>query len=485
MPISDTYARVLCSSIIIDREGRQRKKIDTGSLKESIRLNGVINPIIVNAQLELVAGERRLTSSLELGLLDIPVRFLDELDPIERQIIELEENLKRSDLDWKDQVRAIGHIHQLYVNRDSTWTQAKTADSLGVTPGWVSTWLKVHTHIDNPRVSGCPGINAAANLLSRLDSRMADAALSDLLEDTAKAFPQEARPLDGVDPEGVQATKNPGVLRGLALAQGPLSTYPARSNPVPPLLVPKPESILNVSFLDWAPHYTGQKFNFIHCDFPYGIDAFAGSMGASGNASSADLGEAGIAGRQKHLYDDSPDTYWQLISCLCENLDKLAAHSTHLMFWFSMNYYRETLTAFAKLAPDLAFNPMPLIWMKSDNRGVLPDAKRGPRQIYETCLIASREDRLIAKAKSNAYQAPSDKQYHHSTKPEPMLRYFMEMFVDNSTRMLDPTCGSGSSLRAAESLGASSVTGLEIDPEHYESAKGALRKFRLLQGATK
>jgi len=45
----------------------------------------------------------------------------------------------------------------------------------------------------------------------------------------------------------------------------------------------------------------------------------------------------------------------------------------------------------------------------------------------------------------------------------------MQMFVDENTTLLDPTCGSGSALRAAESLGARHVLGLEKDEEY---AKG-------------
>jgi predicted RNA methylase len=55
------------------------------------------------------------------------------------------------------------------------------------------------------------------------------------------------------------------------------------------------------------------------------------------------------------------------------------------------------------------------------------------------------------------------------------------MFVDQTTKMFDPTCGSGSSLRAAESMGAEHVLGLERDPEHFESATSAYRKFRILK----
>jgi len=161
------------------------------------------------------------------------------------------------------------------------------------------------------------------------------------------------------------------------------------------------------------------------------------------------------------------------------------APSAHLIFWFSMEYYWLTLERFRKWAPSLTVQVFPLIWHKSDNVGILADPKRGPRRIYETALIASREDRFIVKSVSNHYSCPTDKAHHPSTKPEPMLRYFFQMFVDEHTRMLDPTCGGGSALRAAESLGAGHVLGLEKSEQYYNNAVTALRTFRTLRAVNK
>ena len=51
-----------------------------------------------------------------------------------------------------------------------------------------------------------------------------------------------------------------------------------------------------------------------------------------------------------------------------------------------------------------------------------------------------------------------------------MLEYFLSMFVDNSTRMLDPTCGSASALKACSKLGAKYALGLELNQDYYNSA---------------
>jgi hypothetical protein len=244
---------------------------------------------------------------------------------------------------------------------------------------------------------------------------------------------------------------------------------------VAPPPVPNPESILNTSFIDWAPTYEGQKFNLIHCDFPYGIELFSGPQGRG-----SELGMDGRVG-----YKDDAGTYWALVKSLCENLNRLMSVSGHLMFWLSADHkiITETVNVFNELAPSLVFQKFPLIWSKSDNAGIASDPRMGPRHTYEACLMATRGARQIVKVKADSYNAPTDKKLHPSTKPEPMLRHFMEMLVDDTTIMLDPTCGSGASLRAAESLGAKHVLGLEIDKQYVEPARLALKQARQKRAA--
>jgi DNA modification methylase len=55
------------------------------------------------------------------------------------------------------------------------------------------------------------------------------------------------------------------------------------------------------------------------------------------------------------------------------------------------------------------------------------------------------------------------------------------MFTDENTVMLDPTCGSGSALRAAESLGAAYILGVEINGDFTERANLALEASRRMK----
>jgi DNA modification methylase len=186
-------------------------------------------------------------------------------------------------------------------------------------------------------------------------------------------------------------------------------------------------------------------------------------------------------------YEDDQETYRNLTEALCLNLDKIMSISGHLMFWFSPKWEIEKWTreCFARLAPSIGWTRYNLVWLKSDNAGIAASPQYEPRHIYETCLLGSRGKRPIVKIVADAYSCPTDKTLHVSCKPEPMLRHFMQMLVDENTSMLDPTAGSGSALRAAESLGAKRVFGLERDPKMVEMALRALKNERLKRSASR
>jgi ParB/RepB/Spo0J family partition protein len=460
MKLQSGASLVSIDSIKVLRDERHRREIKTEDLERSISKRGLLNPIIISDTGELKAGERRLTACKNLGMAKILARKVSDLSPVEAQIIELEENIKRSDLEWQELAKALARIHDLYTLEDPSWTLENTADECAITKGTVSLYLSVHAEMGNERVAKATTVREAYNLLARRSQRNAGLALQELLDGPDASQAPALSPADEKEAQALIELGQPLPPR-LLVAKAPQVEK-----------VPDPEVIVEASFLDWAPRYRGPKFNLIHCDFPYGIDFAKGPQGRSGEISS--------------LYQDTPDVYQALLYCLCNNLDKIMSVSSHLMFWLSADtkIMGETLAIFSRLAPSLSFHKFPLIWHKSDNAGIASDPRHGPRHVYEVCLLATRGQRQIAKIKSDTYAAPTDKKLHPSAKPEPMLRHFMEMLVDDTTSLLDPTCGSASSLRAADSLGATRVLGLEMDPQYLAPARSAFKQARLLRDAS-
>lgn len=433
------------AEIQVLREARQRRSLPLDGLKESIAKHGIANPIIVRRDLRLVAGERRLQSAIELGLALVPCRYFESMDETEAQIIELEENLKRLDLEWQDKCRAVGVIHQLYCSRDPEWTPAETAAAIGQSASQTSKDLRLWAEIEagNQKVLENPRKEAAYNILTRRDQRESARELEELIE---------------ANPARHQTPATPAGARPLAGAVGEPSAAP-----------PPPVEVLNQSFLDWAPSYSGPKFNFLHCDFPYGIEFAHGEQGGKG---------------QEGIYDDSKEVYFELLDCFVKNFENFATHSCHLIFWFSMRHYEATRQIFRNHLPSLTIIPHPLIWGKTDNSGIIGDVRRNPRHIYENALFGFRGGRTVVQSVGDFYGAPTDRALHPSAKPEPVLKHFFRLVVDDQTSLLDPTCGAGSALRAADAMGAQRVLGLEIDPIHAETARVALSNSRRLRHAS-
>ncbi len=422
---SGNFRSLPISSITINPD-RQRKDLgNVAELAESIQRLGLINPIVVDLESVLVAGERRLTACLSLGWTSIPAQFTNDISEYELQCIELEENVKRKDLTWQEEAQAVERFHNLKLANEDGWINDNTAEALGLSVQHVGKLIAVAKEIPtNTKVAEALALTAAINLVTRSTERRKTAALDNVGVQLAQVIPP------AVDEETGEVI------------------LVAEREPAP---------LLHCSFHDWQPGYDGSKFNLIHCDFPYGINV------ANSPRQSAALAD---------YYPDSPDIYWALLDRLALAMDNVVADSANLIFWFSMDFYCETKKLLELMG--WTVNPFPLIWHKSDNSGIAPDPQRWPRRTYETAFVASRGERPLTSAgpRSNSIAYPGSRAdaIHISEKPLEMVKHFMSMYCDEYSMVLDPTCGSAAALKAAKSLGATRVLGLEQDPEFHAIA---------------
>ena len=411
---SGEYSTIPISEISINRSERIRREPDPEKISEladSIARLGLIHAPVVTRDFVLVSGETRLLACQELGWDRVTVQWSDSLDPQELLALELEENIKRYALPWQDECDAIKKYHEVQRSLDPNWNIEATAKAIGYkSMSAVYDRIEVGTALaaGHERATAAVTYSVAKNLVKR---------------------------------EAVRARADELVTLGIIENNAPSK---------------KKSPFLNVSFIDWVETYSGPPFNFIHCDFPYGIDADTFHQSA---------------GSAMGTYKDDFKTYERLLDCLLSNREKLLGASGHILFWFSMRHYSYTLE---RLSEFFWIDPYPLIWHKSDNKGTLPDPKRGPRRIYEVAFLCSYGDRPIISPVSNLVSSPTVRVGEHmSEKSEDMLASFFKMIVDGKTRMLDPTCGSGSALRAARRLGAIEVLGLELSPEFCSLAERA------------
>ncbi|GAB4371867.1 MAG: ParB N-terminal domain-containing protein [Spirochaetales bacterium] len=77
---------------------RVRKSLgDLNSLMESIRKYGLLQPIVVDSDYNLIAGYRRYMAAKQLGWQTIPVVVINRTEDVDHLEIELEENIQRKD----------------------------------------------------------------------------------------------------------------------------------------------------------------------------------------------------------------------------------------------------------------------------------------------------------------------------------------------------------------------------------------------------
>src|SRR5437899_4924393 len=120
IPMSKEGEALVPQMIAVDqiRPSRQqvRSRFDAeplGELAESIRLHGVLQPLLVRRHVdgyELIAGERRWRAERFAGLVSVPAVVRGEAGNDEQLVLGLIENLQRTDLDPIEEARGLRRL---------------------------------------------------------------------------------------------------------------------------------------------------------------------------------------------------------------------------------------------------------------------------------------------------------------------------------------------------------------------------------------
>jgi len=132
-------------------EHRIREELgDIKGLAESIRKFGLLHPLVLDKNMTLISAERRLKAIQMLGWEEVDASVLVEVDELEKKKIELEENIRRKDLTWSEEIKAKKQLHDLLqkmsggIKRlEGYWAISDTAELLGEAVGKVSQDLQL------------------------------------------------------------------------------------------------------------------------------------------------------------------------------------------------------------------------------------------------------------------------------------------------------------------------------------------------------
>lgn len=114
---------------------RERIRLDVGDIKslaDSIQKYGLLQPILIDLDYNLIAGYRRYLAVRSLGWEFIEVRILDLKSQKDRYLLELEENKHRLDFSDKE-IELSTQIMERYTENNFLYTLKKI---------WTYLWRK-------------------------------------------------------------------------------------------------------------------------------------------------------------------------------------------------------------------------------------------------------------------------------------------------------------------------------------------------------
>jgi len=415
--------KVKVDSIKIKGERFREEYGEIEELAVSIQRYGLLHPIVVEKDKEgniwLVAGERRLRAHQLLGLEYIEVKFLSELDELERREIEIEENLRRKNFTWQEEVKAKAEVdrikRELYGNavkgHGGGWSIRDTAESLGDSIGTISRDLRLAKAIEEyPELAKEKNKESAWRKYQRLRERK----VVEVLAEKVKVK---------VD------------TKCLVCGDAVKEMKKLKSGSVDLVLTDPPFAIALDKGFKSADYWAGK------------------------------------------VYDDELQSVLNTVDLVIKECYRVLKDDRHLYLFFAIQHYEYVL----KMLKDAGFNvnEVPCIWYKTGGAGA-GGSEYAYASNYELFFLAMKGRRPLNKlGQSNVFVEPRvapQRKVHPTEKPTSLLRKLIEQSTQAGELVIDPFAGSGSTLIAAFECNRR-AWGCELDKEYYSQAVLRLEKM--------
>jgi DNA modification methylase len=442
--------RIPITDIVIGEKHRMRKYF--GNIEElaaSIARFGLLTPIVLDNENNLIAGHRRILAAKSLGHPDILYRRMEALDPIVRQELELEENIRRKDLEWQEEV--VG-LYKLYMAKQERY--GEKGNPLSENGGY--------------------GIEEAARELDRATGSISmDLALAkalkeypDLIEEKTKssAFKRYRR-MKETALRAELAKRKQGEDHG-QLVEDDEELEQEGEAPEAPTFVRQPIRkavwkgigvFYHADARDVLRGLPEDSVDLIVTDPPYGIGLYKEGSAVSSSK---------FAESQGAMYDDDPKTIMDMLDETFMHAARLLKPDGHAYVFFHMTRYEPVYLMLKRHFGECEATP--LIWMKQTTG--IGDPTRSWIYSYEPCFWVNRGRILVKPQPFNVLKYDTvGKKIHSVEKPVALMRHLVEASAVKGEIVLDPFAGSGSTLVAAAQLGCRFI-GIEKHQDFYRSA---------------
>ena len=420
---------------------RQRKEFAPAKLKEladSIHEVGQIQPIVVDSNFILIAGERRLKAIKTIlknkdtyenwaDFETVKISIIDPTDDWHRHTIELQENIKREPLTPAEESRAVDDYERLMEK-----LKGKTKRGLGASEGG-------HSQKDTAK-----------------DLNMSQASVSDHRKvarvlDIAQHIPDLADLENETSKSGILGKFKAYKVKEIRaeIARRAMESHRQDLDGV----------VILSDALDFLDTLEEESVDLVLTDLPFGIEVF----------------ESNTLAKSSHgtQWQDDEETVRDFVHELIPRLYLALKPNAHMWIfssWIQTFWIERACT----LIPDLEFEYPPWIWNKIKSTPAINGAATGDQTYEYLCHLRKGTVSMPERLGPNlvSFQRPMSTKYP-TERPLDLLKHFIEMCTLEGELVIDPCCGSGGHLVAAIQSGRRAL-GCDKNPEAIKVAKSRL-----------
>ncbi len=383
------------------KEGKRFREDYAGldELKKAIEEKGLLQPITLDQNLNLLAGGRRFRAARELGHTTIPALIRESSGELDLREVELMENLQRVDLSWQEKANLTREIDRLFKEKHGRrWSGRKTAAVMGKAIGGVSMDLQLAEAMKAvPQLATCKTADDARKMLKKAHERVQ-------VNKDVKA--QEKRM------EQLTHTQyaNDHYRIGDAFAS------------------------MTQIYNDYVEEGRASNIKLLEVDPPYAIDL---AQVKRGNKAAVDYNEV----------DEQDYLGWlRELAALTYNI---AAPNSFLVFWFGPTWHTQTYAALSNSGWQV--DDIPCIWNKGDGQTNQPQYYMA--RSYEPFFLARKGKPALARqGRSNVFNykpMPQASKWHPTQRPLALMQEILTTVAHPGTICCSPFLGSGTTLLAA------------------------------------
>jgi len=422
---------------------------DIESLANSIARFGLMTPIVLDERNNLIAGHRRVLAMQHLGRVDIAYRRMAELDDITRQELELEENIRRKDLEWPEEVLG---LYKLYTAKQARYGDKGSAlasnggygiedaaRELDRSGGSISMDLTLAKGLyEYPELTEEKTKSAAFKRYRRLKETALRAELAKRKQTSVTdSHPEEdEEPFDDDEPAQATGIQRQAIRKALWKGLGVFYHADAR---------------------DVLRNLPAASVDLIVTDPPYGIGMYR---------EGAPVSSSKFAASQGTMYADNPKEIMDMLDEVFMHAAKVLKPDGHAYVFFHMTRYEPVYLMLRKHFGTCEATP--IIWQKQTSG--IGDPSRNWIYTYEPCFWINRGRGLVKPQPYNVLKYDTvSKKIHSVEKPVALMRHIVEASAVKGELVLDPFAGSGSTLVAAAQLDCRFM-GIEKHADFWRSA---------------